>query len=73
MPLAQNGDPDLDLGNRIRLAMEEEDVSINELARRTGMRRQQVSQYVNGHVTPGLRNLRRMAIALGRPPHWFIP
>lgn len=52
--------------------MEEAEVSINELARRTGMKRQQISTYVNGVVTPRWQNLHRIARALERPVSWFI-
>lgn len=72
MPLAQGNGEGL-IVQRLRLAMDEEEVSINELARRTGIARPQISSYVNGRVTPGWRNLARMAIALGRPASWFLP
>jgi len=69
-PLEQGPTPDL-IARKIREAMDLADVGQLELARRTGMPRQQVSEYQHGKVAPKLPNLRRIALALGQPLEFF--
>jgi transcriptional regulator with XRE-family HTH domain len=52
--------------NIIRIHMEEQDVSISELARRTGITRFAIHEYFRGNTkTPKILNLILMAQALG--------
>jgi transcriptional regulator with XRE-family HTH domain len=68
---------DTDLGRSIRYAMQlagepGKPISRFELARRTGIKRQQVGEYVNGKVVPGYKNLSLIALALGQPMAFFL-
>lgn len=60
------------IARNIKRAMEDQGVSQLELGRRTGMKRQQVAQYMHGDRTPKPLNLKRIALALGLPMDWFL-
>lgn len=60
------------VGRNIVLAREQQQISQGELARRLGIDRRQLSEWERGVWEPSTRNLRRIAVALGRPLEWFL-
>lgn len=70
-PLSEQLDRDL-VGRNIRHAKALTGVGQLELARRTGITRQQLREYEMGRVMPTVKNLARIAPALGFPIEWFL-
>jgi DNA-binding XRE family transcriptional regulator len=70
-PLSQPLARDL-VGRNIRHAKELTGVGQLELARRTGITRQQLREYELGRVMPTVKNLAQIAPALGFPIEWFL-
>jgi DNA-binding phage protein len=59
------------IGRNIKLAEQRTGVNQLELARRTGMKRQQIYGYEHGK-DPNARSLARIALAFGLPMEWFL-
>jgi len=62
--------PEHDIIDAIRHAMDEDGVTVSELARRAGKTRPQVSQWLHRRKQPSAQALEDMAEALGR--RWIL-
>lgn len=60
------------VGRNIIRAKDLKGVGQLELARRTGIKRQQLREYERGLYMPSVRNLTKIAVALGYPMEWFL-
>lgn len=59
------------IGERIKVVMDAQKVSQNELERRTGIDRGHISRIINGKVSPTLDTIKRLADALEVPESAF--
>lgn len=62
----------LSLGDKIRLMRGEKNLSLQELANRSGISLSYLSEIERGTVYPALRTLKRIAEALGVPPAFIM-
>lgn len=65
-------DSDLRLGESVRLLRQRLSLSIQEVARRTGLSTGMISQLERGLATPSLRSLRQLSLALDVPMAFFF-
>ena len=61
-----------EVGRRVRSAREAAGINGAELARRTGLRPDQVSRYEHGHIMPGHAALSSIALATGVTVDWLL-
>ncbi len=62
-----------DFGDRLRVMMNQKHWTQSETARKTGIARDAISNYVRGNSFPDPANLQRLAKALGTQPEVLIP
>lgn len=61
-----------DLGKHIALRLKDKGISQNELARRCGTSKANMSRWINGKCVPDALMLREIAIALGSTPNALL-
>jgi len=61
-----------DLGRRLRTARFEHDLTLKEVARRSGMSATHISEVERGRTSPTIGALQRIAAALGESPATFL-
>lgn len=71
-PVALADDSDHRLGETIRLMRQRAGLSIQEVAKRTGLSSGMISQVERALATPSVRTLRLLSIALGVPISYFF-
>ena len=71
-PVAIADDGDQRLGETIRLMRQRAGLSIQEVAKRTGLSSGMISQVERALATPSVRTLRLLSIALGVPISYFF-
>ncbi len=71
-PVALADDGDHRLGETIRLMRQRAGLSIQEVAKRTGLSSGMISQVERALATPSVRTLRLLSIALGVPISYFF-
>lgn len=54
----------MNFAKKLRIEMARADIGRNELADLTGISKSALSNYRNGKQTPGVRNLRKIVVAL---------
>ena len=57
---------------RIQVAMDARDISLADLAKRTDTTPQQVTQWQNGDVSPGMESFMKIVNALDTHPKFFF-
>ena len=60
------------VSERLKEAMNDLDINAEELVRKSGVSKQSVSQYVNGHNTPNKKTATALGKALGVDPLWLM-
>lgn len=64
--------PSWDLADRMRKALRDTDLAVQEVAEYLGVSRNTVGNWINGRVTPPRPVLRLWALRTGVPLHWLI-
>lgn len=62
----------VEFGQRLARSMVLNSVNATELERRTGIGITQISHYTKGRRLPDVRNLRKLAVALGESTDWLL-
>jgi transcriptional regulator with XRE-family HTH domain len=70
-PADANG-PEWDLADRLRKALREADVSVQEMAEYLEVSRNTVSSWINGHHRPRPSDLKQWALRCGVPYTWLV-
>lgn len=60
------------VGENITRAMQTHQVSMRELAKRSGIDRRDLRRYTQGRSMPTVHNLARIASGFGLPVTWFL-
>lgn len=68
MPVAV---PQWDLADRMRKALREADIGVQEMADYLGVARNTVSTWINGRIIPGAQTQRLWALRCGVPYEWI--
>lgn len=70
-PAQEPGVPAWDLADRMRKALRESGVGVQEMADYLGVTRSTVSTWINGRIQPSVQTLRLWALATGVPLEWL--
>jgi transcriptional regulator with XRE-family HTH domain len=69
---AESGDvPEWDLADRLRKALRQADVGVQEIASYLGVDRSTVSTWINGRIKPSVQTKRLWALRTGVPYAWL--
>jgi len=63
--------PEWDVADRMRKALRHADVGVQEIADYLGVSRNTVSNWINGRIRPGVRDVRLWALRTGVPYYWL--
>jgi transcriptional regulator with XRE-family HTH domain len=63
--------PEWDLADRMRKALREADIGVQEIADYLGVARNTVSTWINGRIEPSTQTLRLWALKCGVPYEWL--
>jgi transcriptional regulator with XRE-family HTH domain len=61
-----------EIGRRIRTVRRERALTLRQVARAAGLSATHISEIERGHTTPTVGALLRVALALGKEPHYFL-
>ena len=64
--------PEWDLADRMRKALRESDIGVQEMADYLGVARNTVSTWINGRIEPSIQTLRLWAMRCGVPYEWLV-
>lgn len=63
--------PVFDVADRMRKALRESDVGVQEMADYLEVSRSAVGKWINGHITPSAQTVRLWALRTGVPYEWL--
>lgn len=70
-PATSPGVPEWDVADRLRKALRQADVSVQQMATYLGVTRRSVGNWINGHFPPSTQTLRLWALRTGVPFEWL--